>query len=67
MKEDRPKKILIMSDDEVLQEFENAYIEKFDTSTDNQLVISYNDKSVMLETTINLDADIITRVCILED
>lgn len=64
MKKDSPKKIFIMSDDEVLQEFENAYI---DALTDNQLVITYYDKSVMYKTIIHLDADVVTGIEIKED
>ena len=67
MKKDSPKKIFIRSGGEILQTFENAYIEKFDTSIDNQLVITYYDKSVMFKTIISLDADVITSIDIEED
>lgn len=64
MKKDSPKKIFIMAGDEVLQEFENAYI---DSLNDDQLVITYYSKSIMYKITINLDADVITRVDIQEE
>jgi hypothetical protein len=64
MKKDSPKRILIKSDDEILHEFENAYI---DALTDSQLVITYYDKSVLYKTIIHLDADVVTGVEIKED
>lgn len=64
MKKDSPKRILIKSDDEVLNVFENAYI---DALTDNELVITYYVKSVTYKTIIHLDADIVTSVEIKED
>ena len=64
MKKDSPKRILIKSDDEVLHEFENAYI---DSLAYDELVITYYDKSVMYETIIHLDADIVTGIEIKED
>ncbi len=64
MKKDSPKRILIRSDDEVLNEFENAYI---DALTDNELVITYIEKLVMYKTIIHLDADIVTSIEIKED
>ena len=64
MKKDSPKIILINSYDEVLNKFENAYI---DSLTDNELVITYYDKSVMYKTIIHLDADIVTGFEVMED
>lgn len=64
MKKDSPKQILIKSNDEVLNVFYNAYI---DALTDNELVITYYDKSVMYKTIIHLDADIVTSIEIKED
>lgn len=64
MKKDSPKRILIKSDGEILNEFENAYI---DALTDNELVITYYDKSVTYKTIIHLDADIVTSIEIKED
>lgn len=67
MKKDSPKRILIKSNDEVLEKFENAYI---DALADNELVITYYDKSVThntYKTIIHLDADIVTGIEIKED
>ena len=64
MKKDSPKKIFIMSDDEVLHEFENAYI---DNLTDNELVITYIEKLVLYKTIIHLDAEVVTGIEIKED
>lgn len=64
MKKDAAKRILVKSNDEILHEFENAYI---DALTDCQLVITYYDKSVLYKTIIHLDADIVTSIEIKED
>ena len=64
MKKDAAKRIIIRSDDEVLHEFENAYI---DALTDCQLVITYYDKSVLYKTIIHLDEDIVSGIEIKED
>lgn len=64
MKKGSPKRILIKSGSEVLNVFENAYI---DALTDNELVITYYDKSVAYKTIIHLDADIVTGIEIQEE
>lgn len=64
MKKDSPRQILIKSNDEVLNVFYNAYI---DALTDNEIVITYYDKSVTYKTIIHLDADIVTSIEIKED
>ena len=65
MRKNSTKTIIIKNHyGETLHEFENAYI---DSLTDDQLVISWSENSVMYKTIIHLDSDPVGCIQIQED